>query len=141
LATTNVELDWVRDELFTARDRSGTALVLGRGNGTSPEIHGLKASDLLLISLIACSAHDVAAIVLKQRQEMTRFQVWAEGEQDDEPPWRFRKIRLRYKLCGRNLNESMLKRAIELAQEKYCSVYATLRDAVEITSDYEITRE
>ncbi len=138
MGTINVELDWVRDELFVGRDRMGTAVVFGRAPGTEPELHGVKASDMLLLSLIACSAHDVAAILQKQRQQVTLLRVSAEGEQDNDPPWRFRKIRVRYKMVGQNLNESFIKRAIELSQEKYCSVYATLRDAVEITSDYDI---
>ncbi len=134
----NVELDWIRDELFVGRDRMGTALVFGRAPGTQPELHGVKAADMLLLSLIACSGHDVAAILQKQKQKVTLLRVSAEGEQDNDPPWRFRKIRVRYKMVGQNLNESFIKRAIELSQEKYCSVYATLRDAVEITSDYDI---
>ncbi len=141
MASANVELDWVRDELFVARDRQGTTLTLGRLATAEPEWRGTKASDLLMISLITCSAHDVVAILQKQKQKLTSFRVFCEGEQDDEPPWRFRKIRIRYKLSGRELNEDFAKRAIALSQEKYCSVYATLRDAVEIISEYEITSE
>jgi putative redox protein len=141
MPTISVELDWIRDELFVGRDRQGTAIVLGRTPGTEPEWYGMKAADLLLLSLIGCSAHDVAAILQKQRQKVSLLRVSAEGEQDSDPPWRFRKIRIRYKMVGQNLSESFIKRAIELSQEKYCSVYATLRDAVEITSDYEIIAE
>ncbi len=141
MAKANVELDWVREELFAARDRAGTAVIMGRTPGATPEWHGLKASDLLLLSLATCSAHDVIAILLKQKQQVSSFRVWAEGEQDDEPPWRFRTIHLRYILRGKSLSDNFVKRAIELSQEKYCSVYATLRDAVQITSDYEITAE
>ncbi len=141
MPTINVELDWLRDELFVGRDRAGTAITIGRTPGAEPEWHGVKASDLLLLSLIACSAHDVAAILQKQRQKVSLLRVSAEGDQDDDPPWRFRQIRVRYKLVGHDLSESFIRRANELSQEKYCSVFATLRDAVEITSDYEITSE
>ncbi len=138
MGNVNVELDWLRDELFVGRDRQGTTLTLGRTPGTDPEWRGMKASDLLLLSLITCSAHDVVSIIQKQKQQVTSLRVSADGEQDNDPPWRFRKIHVCYKLVGHNLNASFIKRAIELSQEKYCSVYATLRDAVEITTDYEI---
>ncbi len=141
MATINAQLEWLHDELFVARDRQGTTLAIGRSLGSEPEWHGVKASDLLLLSLIGCSAHDVVAILQKQKQQVRSFRVVAEGEQDNDPPWRFRKIRICYKLVGQNLNEGFIKRAIELSQDKYCSVYATLRDAVEITSDYEIESE
>jgi putative redox protein len=136
-----VELDWVRDELFVAIDRNGSPLVVGKKPGSEPEWRGVKASDLLLISLITCSAHDVVGILQKQRQQLTGFRVFADGEQDDDPPWRFSAIHIRYRLAGRNLNEGFVKRAIELSREKYCSVYATLREAVKITTEYELTAE
>ncbi len=138
MANVNVELDWLHDELFVGRDRQGTALTIGRVPGAEPEWRGVKASDLLLLSLIACSGHDVAAILQKQKQQVTSLRISADGEQDNDPPWRFRKIHVCYKLVGHNLNASLIKRAIELSQEKYCAVYVTLRDAVEITTDYEI---
>lgn len=131
-------LDWVQEELFVAKDRQGTAIVIGRTPDSEDEWHGMKASDLLVVSLMSCSAHDVVSILAKQRQRLTRFRVSADAEQDDDPPWRFRTIHLRYIFSGHNLNESYVKRAIALSQEKYCSVYATLKDAVKITSDFEI---
>jgi putative redox protein len=39
---------------------------------------------------------------------------------------------------GKGIDPEKLKKAILLSQEKYCSVYVTLRDAVEITFDYEV---
>ncbi|MGB8644537.1 MAG: OsmC family protein [Anaerolineae bacterium] len=141
MATGSIELDWVRDEVFVGSDATGRSVVLGKVPGAEPEFRGVKASALLLISLAGCSAHDVVAIFQKQNQQVTNFQVVVEGTQEDTAPWRFTHIHIRYKLTGRNLNESFIKRAIELSQGKYCSVYATLKDAVTITSEYEIKSE
>src|SRR5512135_3023502 len=113
MGNVNVELDWLREELFVGRDRQGTTLTLGRDSGSEPEWRGMKASDLLLLSLIACSAHDVVTILHKQKQVITTLRIEANGEQDDDPPWRFRKIRVCYKLAGHNLAASTIKRAIE----------------------------
>ncbi len=141
MATGSIELDWVRDEIFVGMDGNGHSVVIGKAPGEPHEFRGVKASSLLLVSLGACSAHDVVAIFQKQKQNVSDFRVIVEGEQEDTPPWRFTNIKIRYKLTGRNLNESFIKRAIELSQEKYCSVYATLREAVKITSEYEIISE
>jgi putative redox protein len=141
MAILNVELDWVREELFVARDRQGTCIVVGKTPESEEEWRGVKASDLLVMSLVSCSAHDVVGILQKQRQRITSFRVSADAQQDDDPPWRFRAIHLRYRFSGHKLNETFVKRAIDLSQEKYCSVYATLRDAVKLTSNYEITGE
>jgi putative redox protein len=141
LATGTVHLDWVRSELFVAFDRLGRAVVMGRDTEEETDYRGVKASDLLLISLAGCTAHDLVEILEKQRQKVRSVRIYVDGEQDDDPPWRFVKIHIRYKVLGRDLNENFIRRAIELTQEKYCSVYATLKNAVEITSDYEIKSE
>ena len=138
MSTGTVELDWVREEMFVGIDRYGNPLVVGSTPSQEPQFRGVKASDLLLISLISCSAYDVVVILQKQKQNLTSLRIFADGEQDDDPPYRFRKIHLRYQLVGDNLNEGFVARAIELSEEKYCSVYATLRDVVGITSEYEI---
>ncbi len=135
-----VELDWVREELFVGVDRYGHPVVLGSTPSAS-ERRGLKASDLLLLSLISCAGHDVVGILRKQRQQLRDVRIYADGEQDDEPPYRFRRIHIRYRLVGHNLNEAFIARAIKLSETKYCSVYATLRDAVELSSEYEIVAE
>jgi putative redox protein len=69
---------------------------------------------------------------------VTGLEVTAESEQDDEPPWRFRKIRILYKVSGRGLDPAKVRRAIELSETQYCSIYATLREVVEIRSEFEI---
>jgi putative redox protein len=43
-----------------------------------------------------------------------------------------------YHLTGKKLDEKAVKRAIHLVEEKYCSVYATLKGAVELVSEYHI---
>jgi putative redox protein len=141
MSTGTVELEWVREELFVGRDRYGGAIVIGSNPLAEEQYRGLKASDLLLLSLISCSAYDVATILRKQRQHLMSLRVLADGDQEDDPPFRFTKIHIRYKFMGRNLNENSIRRAIELSENRYCAVFATLRGAVELSSSYEIEAE
>jgi putative redox protein len=97
--------------------------------------------DLLPLSLIGCAARDIMTIVRKQHQHVTRLEVIADSERDTQPPWRFKKIHILYRFTGRNLRAESIKRAIELSETKYCSIYATLRDTVDIQSAYEIILE
>lgn len=66
------------------------------------------------------------------------MKITAESTQDETPPWKFRKIHIHYQLTGKNLDAEKIDKAIQISEEKYCSVYATLRDVVEITHDFEI---
>ncbi len=126
-----VSLDWIREHQFLMHDRNGFPIVMDHPNG-------VNASDLLPLSLIGCSSYDVVAILEKQRQGVTDLAVTAESTRDPNPPWIFRKIHVHYKVSGRGLDKEKVSKAIELAEEKYCGVFATLRAAVEITSDFEI---
>ena len=127
----NVSLDWIRERQFVMRDRNGFPIFMDQPNG-------VNASDLLPLSLAGCTSYDVIAILEKQRQEVADLSVSVESTRDPEPPWAFRKIHVHYKISGCRLQADRVSRAIELAEQKYCGVYATLKDVVEISSDFEI---
>ena len=134
LPTETVQLDWISDQTFLLRDRAGFPVIM-----TQPM--GVNGGDLLPLSLIGCAAWDLIAIFKKQRLQVSGLQVFAESERDAEPPWRFRKIHVRYVLTGTDLNRAKVQRAIELSETKYCSIHATLREAVELSSEFEIREE
>jgi putative redox protein len=126
-----VNLDWVKNRQFILQDHNGFPIVMDQPNGVS-------ASDLLPLSLIGCSSYDVIAILEKQRQKVLDLTVRAESRRDPDPPFAFRKIHVHYKVSGSDLDHEKVARAIQLSEEKYCGVFATLKKAVEISSDFEI---
>ncbi len=93
---------------------------------------------MLLIALSACSAYDVVDIMTKKRKPLTLLEVTATGEQDPQPPWAYQRIHLKYRLGGKNLTDKAVTQAIELSQEKYCSVAATVRGVAKISFEFEI---
>ena len=129
-----VHAECIGDITFLLKDRNDFPIVT-----TQPM--GANAADLLPLSLIGCVSWDIIAILKKQRQQVTSFSVVAESEQDDNPPWRFKRIHIRYSFSGSDLNPEQVQRAIELSETRYCSTFATMRQVVEITSDYEISNE
>jgi len=126
-----VHADWVRDQIFILHDRSGYPLLM-----TQPE--GVNGADLLPLSVIGCSLWDIAAILKKQRQPLAGLSASAESTREPKPPWRFQKIHISYKFSGENLDPNQVRRAIDLSTVKYCSTYATLLTAIEITTDFQI---
>ena len=108
---------------------------------TADEGVGIKPSDLLLIAVASCSAVDVVDILRKKRMPLTYLEISSTGEQDQDPPWTFRKIHLHFCLSGKNLDEKSVAQAIHLSEEKYCSVAATVRGTAEISTDFEIVPE
>ena len=130
MANNIVHLQWNPETQFILRDNENYEIVM------RPK--GVKASDLLSMALIGCSSHDVVEILLKQRQDLRELRVTADSVQDDDPPWRFRKIHIHFQAVGKGLDVEKVRKAIALSEEKYCSVYVTLREAVEITNDVEV---
>jgi putative redox protein len=131
LSTETVQLDWINEQIFLLRDRGGFPVIM-----TQPM--GVNGADLLPLSLIGCAAWDLIAILKKQRLQVSSLQVFADCERDAEPPWRYRKIHVRYVLTGSGLDRDKVQRAIELSETKYCSIHATLRPVVELTNELEI---
>lgn len=92
--------------------------------------------EALLSSIGACSAMDVVAILAKKRQEVTAYRVEVDGVRAPVGEWPrpFLSLTVRHILTGKNLEPDAVRRSIELTDEKYCSVIATLRQSPKVES-------
>lgn len=125
---------WIGGKQFIGIDSTQHSVVLS----TQDEGVGIKPSDLLLIAIASCTAVDVVDILAKKRMPLSHLEISSSGEQDQDPPWTFRKIHLHFRVGGENLTEKAVAQAIQLSEDKYCSVAATVRATAPITSDFEI---
>jgi putative redox protein len=125
---------WLGGEEFLAEMPSGHAVVFDadRKHNSAP-----GPMEMLLGALGSCTAVDVAVILEKKRQKMGSLEIEISGERASEPPTVWTKIDMIYRLTGA-LEEKAVRDAIELSQNKYCSVAATLRKTAEITYRFEI---
>ena len=134
-----VRVKWVEKRQFIGTDSSKHTVVMSsqdEENGT-----GISPSQLLMVALGGCTAYDVVDILQKKRQRLTGLEVTVAGEQEPDPPWTYRKIHIQYVVRGKGLRDKAVHDAIELSEQKYCSVAATLRGAAEVTYDYTIVEE
>jgi putative redox protein len=128
---------WITGKQFMGIDSTHHSVVLS----TPDEGIGMKPSDLLLVALAGCTAVDVVEILTKKRMAPSSLEIQTSATQDSEAPWTFRKIELKYLLKGKNLTPKAVEQAIQLSEEKYCSVAATVRGVAEISFTYEILPE
>ena len=123
------------DEFFIGTTPSGVSQAIDvkgdRKSAPSP-------LELLLVSVAACTAADVISILEKKRQEVTAYDVEVTGERVADFPRKFVKFHVHHSVQGRNVSEDAVKHAIELSDQKYCSVAATVRPTAEIATSYEI---
>jgi putative redox protein len=130
-----VSLKWIESQLMLGTDSYGHPITIGSWPEKDPEWVGLKPSDLLMLSAASCSAYDVVMILKKQRVNLESLEVSCKGEQASVPPYQFTSMHLHYDVKG-DCEKSKLARAIQLSEEKYCSVTNTLRPTVSITSSF-----
>jgi putative redox protein len=125
---------WLGSKTFVGIDSTNHSVVLS----TKEDGVGVKPSEMLLVALAACTSVDVVDILGKKRLNLTGLEVSTDGEQDPNPPWTYTRIRVHYKLTGKGLTVKDVEQAIQLSEEKYCSVAATVKGKAEIITDFEI---
>jgi len=100
-----------------------------------------RPMEMLLMSLGGCTGMDVLSILKKMRVELDDFEILIDSERADEHPKVYTKIHLTYKFFGKNIDKAKVEKAVDLSQNRYCSISAMLKATVEITSTIEINPE
>jgi putative redox protein len=128
------KVQWIGQQKFVAVSPSGHAVAMDsdRNSNTAP-----GAMEFLLLALGACTATDVVIILEKKRQRLQSLEVICSGERAADPPQVWTKLNILFRLHGQ-VEESGVKQAIQLSEEKYCSVSATLKKTADLTWNYEI---
>jgi putative redox protein len=125
---------WIGEEKFVASSPSGHAISLDSDRASNK---GPGPMELVLMALGACTATDVVIILEKQRQKLESLEVMCFGERAADHPAVWKRLEVFYRFRGQ-LDEAFVKRAIELSEEKYCSVAAMLKKTASVTWRYEI---
>ena len=125
---------WIGEQKFVATGPSGHALTIDsdRASNKAP-----GPMELVLLALGACTATDVVIVLEKKRQKLESLEVICSGERAPEPPTVWTKLELLYRLHGQ-LDDTAVKHAIQLSEDKYCSVAAMLRKTAALSWRYEI---
>lgn len=132
-------IDWTGDASFRATSGSGHAIQMDGPPDHGGKDLGPRPMEMMLMGLGGCSSFDVMSILQKSRQDVTACHAELEAERADAVPAVFTSIHLHFVVTGRNLKENLVKRAVSLSAEKYCSASIMLEKAgVEITHSHEI---
>lgn len=128
----------IGDDLFSGRTPSGHDIKIDtyheRNSAASP-------MELLLLALGSCTGVDVISILRKKRENVSDYRIEVRGERRDEHPRSYKRMEVHHIVTGRNVSERAVAQAIELSEQKYCSVAATFRPTAEIVSTFEIIEE
>jgi putative redox protein len=109
-------------------------IAMEKGGGNT----GPTPMELVLLALGGCTGLDVISILEKKRAKLEGMEIKIEAEKTENHPKVFKNIKIEYLFQGKDLKESDLKTAIELSQEKYCSVSAILKKTAELSYSWTI---
>jgi len=122
---TRVTLAWEHDLVFTGH--AGDRRVVTDGDSNL----GLSPVQLLAVATAGCMAVDVVHILEKGRQAVKGLEVAFTGERSQDEPHRLTRVSMSFTVRGA-VGQAQLDRAIELSREKYCSVWNSLREDIEL---------
>src|SRR5437870_8665741 len=126
------------NDFFVGISPSGHAQTIE----TNSERHAAATPmELVLLALGSCTGVDVISILKKKRQRVTDYRIEVSGERREEFPRSYTRLSVKHIVRGRGLSEPAVARAIQLSDQKYCSVAATLRGSAEIVTSYEIVED
>jgi len=126
------------DDLFVGFSPGGHAHVIETDSRRNSAVTPVE---MLLTALGACTGADVVSVLRKKREKVTGYHLELSGDRREEYPRKFEEIRVHHVVRGEGLSEKAVARAIELSDEKYCSVAAALRPGARIVSTFQIVEE
>lgn len=130
---------WLDRASFVGESGSGHSVVMDGPESAGGRNIGIRPMEMLLLGMGGCASFDVITILQKSRQEVLDCRAELEAERADAVPAVFTKIHVCFVVTGKGLKESIVKRAVAMSAEKYCSASIMMEKAgVEVSHDYKI---
>ena len=128
---TTLSLDWL-GEMHFKNSAGSPAIDL---QSSSPGV--TSPPQALAYATMACMGMDVVHTIQKGRHNLRAMSIKFEGERAAEHPRRFISMRMHFEITG-VVADHVVERAIELSRTKYCSVWNTLKEDVELTTTFDV---
>ena len=129
-----VDMTWQGGMRFAARSDTAKFILDGPGNTDPTPVQALAGS------LAACMGIDLVQILTKGRHPLKALQARLVGNRRGEEPKHFTQFTLHFTIAG-DIPPEAAERAIALSHEKYCSVWHSLRQDIDLQTTYEIGKE
>ncbi len=114
-----------------ACEAPGRAPVMVDGDSRA----GPSPVELLLLAVASCAGADVVSILAKRRVTLRMLEISVQGTRRDAPPRRLTAVSFRVAVAGAGADEGMVRHAVDLSLEKYCSVAASLAPDIRVSYD------
>lgn len=135
----SASISWTGKRQFIGTDGAGHSVVMDATEKYGGEGSGIRPLEMVLHGLAACTGMDVISILEKKRQDVRGLEIRVNAEQVTEGyPRIYSDIELHYVVTGFGVAEAAVARAIELSEEKYCSVKGMLGPQVDVRTSFSV---
>lgn len=129
-----IEAEWQGGGAFIGRNVSGGMVQMGKLNDQP----GVSPMELLLVGLAGCTGVDIVDIMAKKRESLKALKVRVRGKRSEDFPKIYKEIEITYLIWGEGIKSKSVEQAIQLSEDKYCSVGVMLSAVADIHSSYQI---
>jgi len=131
--THSVSCTWLEKMAFET-EVTGHKIVMDADESVGGEDRGPRPKPLVLSALAGCTGMDVISILGKMKIEPSYFNIDVQASVTEEHPKTYDSIHIVYEFKEADeLDESKVKKAVDLSQDRYCGVSEMLRQAAEVT--------
>lgn len=116
---------------FVGVGPSGHPVAMDAAREVGGEDRAPRPTELLLVALGGCTGMDVVSILEKMRTPPRSLEILISADRAPDHPKAIRKAKLLFR--AEAVPEENLRRAVQLSQERYCSVAHSL--SAEITAE------
>jgi len=124
-------LTWDKELIFVGRTNRGYEVEFD-----AQQQWGCSPTETLLLSVAGCMGIDMVSFLQKMKCEIRSYKMDIMGERNPTPPQYYTSIDMVITVIGAGLTAKKLERAISLSQDKYCSVYHSLRKDMKVKVEY-----
>ena len=131
-APTTLELIWEHDLVLNGRAGDASMVLDSAGQaGPSPV-------QALAFALAGCMGMDVVYILRKGRLDLKGLKISLSADRAQEDPHRITTVAMDFVVTG-DIPKKQVQRAIDLSREKYCSVWHSYRQDIELETSFYIS--
>jgi len=102
---------------------------------------GYMPLELFLISLATCTSGTILPLLRRMRKTIDGFEMKVEGTRKDQHPTSFSRIMMDIQVQSNDLENSDIEKALRLAEETYCPVWAMIKNNVMVETKYKIIKK
>ena len=132
--STEITATWKGETTFVGQNAAGATVQMGTLDGKA----GVGPMQLLLVAVAGCTGMDIVSILKKKHVNLMDMQVQARGTRAPDYPMIWTNIHITYLIWGKGIKSADVEQAIQLSEDKYCSVGLMLGKSAKITSEYQI---